>query len=338
MSQSSAIPSHLREPRTREASTPDGYRPAYPSFAAWTSPDVRHVVIAFLGAQGDAGTGDLDAALAAGDGPRHYDRAISVGRVGSPEETVTAAYWTDPLAFERWFDTHRDAWLSPRAGGRWVEAVRPSVRRVETILGSRRRPEGLAVVAGEMSEEVVEHGYWGSMRDRMAASSTEAMDDPLAPETVVDGGRVRIRGRGSVCLIRSGQDWSDTRDDERDTYLGEIEPLLGEGMDFLAGPGGAGAGCLSNRYLTVLDEDGAPTERTYGLGWWQTMADLERWSASHPSHLAIFGAFGRAVRDQGGRSALRLYHEVVVAAPHEQWFEYAGCVPGTGLLAGPEHR
>jgi hypothetical protein len=61
-------------------------------------------------------------------------------------------------------------------------------------------------------------------------------------------------------------------------------------MDFLRDQGD-GVGCFANRYLTLLDEAGRPTEKTYGLGWWRTLADLERWSESHPTHLAIFGAF-----------------------------------------------
>lgn len=329
----SAIPSHLQEQRIRSSGPPPGYRPPYPSFVARQDPAVTHVVIAFLGAQGGAGTAGLDTDLDAADGPGHYDHAVPVAGSERLDESVTAAYWNDPLKFERWFDRCRDRWLSPAEGGRWVEAVRPSVRRLETIVGSRSRPEGVAAVAEGFSDEVVEHGYWGSMRDRMPASASEVFDEPPAPTVDVDRGRRRVRARGPICLIRSGQDWSGTRDEERATYLDRIEPLLRDGMTFLA-ESGSDVGCLSNRYLAVLDEDGTPTERTYGLGWWRTMADLEGWSASHPTHLAIFGAFGRAVRAQGGRSSLRLYHEVAVAAPHEQWFEYANCAPGTGLLAG----
>lgn len=318
----SAIAPHLSGPRLHAAALPEGYRPPYPSFVSRHDPSVRQVVIAFLGAR-DGGTPDV----LGPDAPRHHDRAVTDGPTGG--ETVTAAYWTDPLAFERWFDRHRESWLS--RDGRWVEAIRPSVRRMETIVGSRRHPEGLAAVADGFSGEIREHGYWGSMRDRLPASATEELADAAVPEVVTDGGRVRVRMRGSVCLIRSGQDWSGTHGDERATYLDGIEPLLREGMAFLADEGAA-QGCLSNRYLTLV-QGGERAERTYGLGWWRTLADLERWSATHPTHLAIFRAFGRAVRAQGGRSALRLYHEVAVAGPNDQWFEYAGCAPGTGLLA-----
>lgn len=58
-------------------------------------------------------------------------------------------------------------------------------------------------------------------------------------------------------------------------------------------------------------------------------------SETHPTHLAIFGAFGRLVRAQGARTQLRLYHEVSVATPDEQWFEYVDCHERTGLLRAP---
>ena len=38
----------------------------------------------------------------------------------------------------------------------------------------------------------------------------------------------------------------------------------------------------------------------------------------------------------GPAARLRLYHEVTVAAAEEQFFEYAGCHPGTGMLAAVE--
>ena len=143
---------------------------------------------------------------------------------------------------------------------------------------------------------------------------------------------MRVRPAGSLCLIRSGQDWSDCDPDERRLYLEEVEPNLRAGMDFLRAHG-PDVGCLSNRYLRVLDAAARPTERTYGLSWWRSLADLERWSATHPTHLAIFGAFTRMVRAQGGRTRLRLYHEVSVAEPDEQLFCYVDCDEHTGLLA-----
>ena len=333
MTTESAIPAHLATERTRPARTPDGYEPRSPAFVARPPSEQRQVVMAYLGVQGPDPVAELSpAALTGDDAPRHHDRAAAPGPAGSPGDAVVVAYWDEPERFDRWFAAHRRSWLDG-PGGRWLEVIRPRVDRYETIFGRRSRPEGVAHLAGGWSDQVLEHGYWGSMRDRMPASQADPLDDPGTLETERDGDVVRVRPTGSVCLIRSGQDWTDTAGEERERYRDDIEPRLREGMDFLSGPGGRDAGCWSNRYLTVLDDDGAPAERTFGLGWWRSMADLERWSESHPSHLAIFGSFLKLVGEQGG-TRIRLHHEVSVAHPDECLFEYARCREGTGLLGG----
>ena len=325
----SAIPEHLTVTRTRDARTPEGYAPPSPAFVARPPTGQQLVVMAYLGVQGPSAH-DADPAaalppdaLTGEDAPRHHDRAVA------PGEAIVVAYWDDPDAFDRWLAVHRRPWLDG-PGGRWLEVIRPRVERYETISGRRSRPEGVAHLAQGYSDQVLEHGYWGSMRDRMPASQTEALDGPGPVRTERDGDVVRVRPTGSVCLIRSGQDWSDTGGDERERYLSDIEPRLREGMEFLREQG-TGIGCWSNRYLTVLDDDGAPAERTFGLGWWRSMADLERWSESHPSHLAIFDSFVKLVARQRG-TRIRLYHEVSVAYPDECLFEYARCHDRTGLL------
>ena len=327
----SAIPAQLTVARTRHPRVPDDFRPPYPSFVARHAPSVRQLVMAYLGSQGTSGHEALDSALGGPDGPGHWDRATQV-EDGLPPDIVTAAYWDDPAAFDRWFARYREAWLTGGGGqGRWIEAIRPAVERYETIFGSRRRPEGVAVLAESFSGEIREHGYWGGMRDRMPASQTSPLHAPGELDVERNGARVRVRPRGSLCLIRSGQDLSDADSDERRMYTEEVEPNLRAGMGFLRDEGFA-VGCFANRFLTVLDDAGRPTERTYGLSWWRTLVDLERWSETHPTHLAIFGSFGRLVRAQGARTRLRLYHEVSVASPDEQWFEYEGCRERTGLL------
>jgi aldoxime dehydratase len=126
-------------------------------------------------------------------------------------------------------------------------------------------------------------------------------------------------------LIRSGQDWTDTDGDERRMYLEDVEPVLRAGMEFLRDEGAA-VGCFANRYVTV--EGG---ERSYGMSWWRSLDALERWSESHPTHLAIFGAAMRYLSTLGPAARLRLYHEVSVLPVDGQLFEYVDCRPGTGL-------
>ena len=45
----------------------------------------------------------------------------------------------------------------------------------ETLFSSLGRPEGVAVLAEELSGDIMEHAYWGGMRDRIPASQTSAL-------------------------------------------------------------------------------------------------------------------------------------------------------------------
>jgi len=129
--------------------------------------------------------------------------------------------------------------------------------------------------------------------------------------------------------------WSDTEASERKMYLDDVEPVLREGMDFLRDEG-APIGCYGNRYMRVLDANGRPVEKSYGQSWWRSLAALERWAESHPTHVRIFGAAMKYLSTLGPSAKLRLYHEVTVAAADEQFFEYQGCHSRTGMLAAVE--
>ena len=151
------------------------------------------------------------------------------------------------------------------------------------------------------------------------------------PELRRDGTLVTVRGHEQLCLIRSCQDWSDTEADQRRMYLEDVEPVLRAGMDFLRDDGRA-IGCFANRYAVVETAEGRPTEKSYGMSWWRSLAALERWAESHPTHVAIFGAAMKYLSTLGPAAKLKLYHEVTVARADEQLFEYLGCHDRTGLL------
>jgi aldoxime dehydratase len=296
-------------------------------------------VMAYFGVQHRGDGAAAGAALAAlqqrcgaPGGPGHADTARWTDAAGHANRIVTA-YWDDVSGFERWFADHGAAWSrTPIDGaGTWTEVQRPRVERYETLFSAPDRREGIAVLARDMSGEIMEHAYWGGARDRIAASQTDGMAPQGALRFEREGGFVRVHGHDAMCLIRSGQDWSDTGGDERALYLGDVEPVLREGMDFLRDDGVA-VGCFSNRYVVVEGADGRPTDRSYGLSWWKSLAALERWAESHPTHVAIFGAAMRYLSKLGPAAKLKLYHEVSVVDAAEQQFEYLNCHPGTGLL------
>ena len=207
----------------------------------------------------------------------------------------------------------------------------PSVSDYETLFSSLGRPEGVAALADSFSGDIMEHAYWGGMRDRIPQSQTSEMAPGGTPDLVRDGERLRVKPHDNICLIRSGQDWSDTDAAERKMYLEDVEPVLREGMDFLRDDGRS-IGCFANRYMTVLDADGRPTEKSYGMSWWKSLAALERWSESHPTHVRIFGAAMKYLSSLGPAAKLRLYHEVTVARAADQFFEYRRCHDRTGML------
>ncbi|WP_199435034.1 phenylacetaldoxime dehydratase family protein [Qaidamihabitans albus] len=340
----SAIPRHLSLPRTQPPRAEPGWQPPYPSFVARFKPSVTRVVMAYFGAQYRAGgetvpgavraaRAELAAACAHADGPGRVDHATYVDESGYTT-LLTIGYWTDPERYDRWFGGAHASWLGEQrrgsGAGFFVEAVRPSVSRFETLVSNDRR-EGVAVLADALSGEVAEHAYWGGARDRLPAAQTDPLLPGEPPTVVADAGRQRVRGQRNLCLIRSGQDWTDTDGDERRRYLDDIEPVLRAGLDFLRDDGPA-VGCYANRYLRVVDTEGNPVDKSFGMSWWRSLADLDRWARDHPTHKAIFGEAMRYLSELGSAARLRLYHEVTVAAAEEQHFEYLGCHPATGML------
>jgi aldoxime dehydratase len=338
----SAIPEHLKTARTRHRRVPDDYAPPYPSFVARHKPSVARVVMAYFGVQSrGAPSKAAEQAMAwiascfrQNGGPTHWDRARYIDEAGFIN-VVTVAYWDDRAKFDGWFPAAREGWTGEARAvdgvGTFIEVLYPSVEGYETLFSSLGRPEGVAVLADGMSGEVREHAYWGGMRDRIPLSQVSEMAPSGAARAVRDGARIRVIPHDHLCLIRSGQDWGDTEASERKMYLDDVEPVLRAGMDFLRDDGRA-IGCYANRYMTVVTPEGTPTEKSYGMSWWKSLAALERWAESHPTHVRIFGAAMKYLSTLGPSAKLRLYHEVTVARTDEAFFEYRGCHPQTGML------
>lgn len=347
----SAIPPHLQCPRSLERRVGDDYAPPVPGWTTRAQRPGQTLVMALLGVQasGDgaeraacSGLRQIIASLQANDGPVHHDLTHYVDECGYVN-MIAIAYWPDRAAYERWANQLEiDAWWrAPERltdGLGWFrEIMFPTEERYETLFSSPDRLEGGGVAQGHVSGEIVEHGYWGSMRDRLPLSQADAMP-PSGALTIVEGKprsrqRVRVQGHANLAMIRSGQDWTDTTGDERGLYCNDIEPVLRAGMEFLC-DGGTTVGCYANRYMRHVDATGKPFEKTFGLSYWHSLADLERWAESHPTHVEIFGTFMRVVQALNVQLQLRLYHEVAVLATDQQQYEYVNCHARTGILNG----
>ena len=341
----SAIDKHLKCPRSRNRRIEDDYSPPYPAWVARADGSVKQVVMGYFGVQ-SKGEHNLGAACAAlqqivqgfkfDDGPGHHDFTHYVDANGY-DNMMAIGYWEDLAAFGRWeSDNELSQWWSSEERGRdglgyFREILMPGVERFETLYTQPGYMEGIGVVMGTSSAEIQEHGYWGSMRDRIPLSQTDAMKPSGQLDTAEQAHRVVIQGHENLTIIRSGQDWSETEGKERDLYLNQMEPVLRAGMNFLRDDG-LSVGCYSNRFMQHIDANGRPQEKAVSVSHWRSLADLERWSESHPSHIEIFGTFMRMVQELGGELKWKGYHEVSVLRAEDQRYEYINCHPDTGLM------
>ena len=338
----SSIPPHLRRERRCPRRVADDFAPPYPSYCARFPTSTRSVAMAYIGVQSAGATPEgalerLQNELRAEHGPKYWEPARYVDQRGLTN-WIAIAYWNETSEYQRWIN--RPAWstwwTSAAQGadpcGYFLETLTPAMEHFETLYSSAQHVEGIGRLGTQMSGEVQEHAYWGSARERIPAAQT----DGLAPEGRLsverDGTRVRVKLHDQVCVIRSGQDWSEAQGRERDLYLNTMEPVLRAGMDFLRDTAPAQTGCYSCRYMNVLDERGNPLEKRFGLAWFRSLDQLERWAESHPTHIDIFGTFMSIVGELGGQLATHFWHEVTVARASELTAEYIRCHEDTGLL------
>jgi hypothetical protein len=337
------------ETETKTRARPSDWEPPYPAGSSRFDADVTTVVMGYLGVQA-ADEADLAAPLdrlrgflAAEGGPDHLDQA-RIFDTAQHHNEVLIAYWLDPAHFAAWrtasgFDAWwRDPARAQGAAGLWLECLQVPLERLETIAPiSRKYQYGIARAATNHGEPVREHGYFGSMRDRIPASATDAFapadGGALAPRSLPDsrGRRLVVQAPKNLALIRSGQDWTGCRDAERAMYVDTIHPLLETGMAYLR-DNPVDSGCASCRFMTEVTPDGEARTATFGLAYFLSLGHLEEWASHHPTHLAIFRSFHALMRLTNATNKLKLWHEVSVLGGGGDRFEYVNCHPRTGLL------
>ena len=280
--------------------------------------------------------------FAGDDAPANVESASYLDRNGH-YNLISAAYWTDPARYERWnVKSGFESWWNDPARsrdqvGHFREVLIVPKDRFETIF-SHGSVVGIAKLGGSVIGPIREHNYWGSMRDRMGIAADNDLISsygdslPRLGSTTTMGRRLRLNVPENLAVIRSGQDWTDCVGAELATYDGSVRPALREGMHFLRDHPDE-TGCCEMRFAQQTDDDGSPLKKTFGLGYFLSLAHLERWAATHPSHLAIFSRFGKMVREFGADLKLKLWHEVSVLPATQQTFEYINCHAETGLLA-----
>jgi len=323
---------------------PPNFTPPAPGYTARFDEKIQRVVMAYLGVQYSAGNPgdvqkaltDLNHALANADKPQYWDRAEYTDEAGYIN-VITIAYWSDLNAYQRWQKEFGANWASGKmqyAGcGTFAEILQPDIRNFETIISSPAGGhEGVARLAEKTSGLIFEHAYWGGMRDRLPVSQVSDLKPVGQPKVMRNGDHATVIAHDDICLIRSGQDWTDTDKAQFDMYMTDVEPFLREGMEFLRDDGLL-IKCYTNRFVRCVDPaNGQPIKKTFGMSWWWGLQNLEDWSDSHETHLRIHKAAIAYLTALGANAKLRLYHEVSVVPGKDVTFEYYRCHPQTGML------
>ena len=251
------------------------------------------------------------------------------------------AYWSQSEYQKWWALTPHSGWWDDRQRladgvGYWREIITMPFERFET-LHSTQLPHGIGVMATGMDGPIMEHGYPGSMRDRIPLSDTDTLrnDDGinarLQARTTDSGKRILVTPPVNMCVIRSGQNWSACGSEEKTHYSEKLHPVLLKGMRFLRDHP-IETNCYALRFVDQKDDAWGATEKSFGLGYSVDVHAFENWAKSHPTHLAIFGGFLEMAETFGAEMKLALWHEVTALPEEGCEFEYIGCRPQTGLL------
>ncbi|MCB5186628.1 phenylacetaldoxime dehydratase family protein [Methylobacillus caricis] len=338
----SAIPGHLKIPGLCPMHSRNEKELPYPTYVARFDQSVTQVVICYLGVQAkidDHLDKFTDASHCIEKLLKHHpagywDHAIFFDRNGFTNHLYTL-YWSDVESYNSWTSSSGiKAWWESEERetdglGYFKEVIMPRTTHFETHY-STPEPEALGRLARAMSGEIKEHAYWGSMRDRIPASQTSSLM-PNGYPTLIQDVRQKIVPHENLCVIRSGQNWSDADLEEAKLYIQEMQPSLEKGMEYLHKQG-MEIGCFSNRYAKILNNSGNDSRQSFGLSFWRGLDDLEKWASSHVTHLRIFGAAHAYMNKLGAEAKLRTYHEVAIVSAGEQSYEYINCHPATGML------
>lgn len=287
--------------------------------------------------------------------------ARAAGKAGVPDaaELVTAetdadfitlvfvAYWKDANAFEQWMSSSSLVrWFNGLDAatldfGAWMEIVQAPPDRVETIYSDPRYKFGLANCGGLSLQPMTLNGYFGAARDRLPASAIDPLDGAGSLNTTALqrsglGRRLRAGVGHNTAVIRSGQYWEPASGEQLVDYDTELQPKLARGMQHLVEHADTN-GTMSLRILTSVDATTLEGRReTSVLAYFRSLAQLEKWAASHPTHLDIYKHAIDMNRKYGDQRTVVTWHEVFVLTTSSR-FEYVNCRAGTGLLgASPD--
>lgn len=329
-----------------QRSKPESYKPPYPAYQAHQPSDRPDIVMAMLGVQAADGANGgpllldlLGLCAQAGPGkPLHVEQGWHVDAFGWRND-VLMPYWAtraDQDAFWTRADV-RSLLLAPRMGatGLWAETIcAPNT----SLDGNYARPDVRYGISrySEMKEEQY-HAYMGSMRDRVPdylagnADGAQQQISPVAPAASF-GKVLEITDLPrNLCFIRGAFAWKDASPEEQQVFMDQMWPVYKEGAEYLR-DNPVDSNCISMRMIDEVQlgyDNGVQSEV---LGWFLTLADLERWVREHPRHLAIMRTIMGYMQQFDFKPKLNLGHEVMVLPSGGARMVYNNCHPDTGFL------
>ncbi|EXJ86692.1 hypothetical protein A1O3_03645 [Capronia epimyces CBS 606.96] len=317
--------------------------------------DVEHVYTLYLGVQSHGS--DQKAAHKAEESieqllkqPVNAPASVEVFRVilgnDLPASTVWVAHWTleqDFSAKLKQLDLQQ-IWQASGSGrnliGIWRESFETPLERLQTNYSRQEYSPGLARLPNVTTQAHDYTEYWGAGRDRLAAFSHDLFELPappsvLVPQTCPRGFGQRLVGQNynNMCHIRSGQYWGLCGPEETEAYENGLQQKLVRGMKYLwENP--EETGTIGLRFARSLDTstDRHPLRETSAMGFHRNWADLEKWAARHPSHLAIFSGAMEHNKKFGDARRFMTWQEVSILKAGEASFEYVNCDPRTGVI------
>jgi hypothetical protein len=246
-----SIPVYLQQERSLPPKLPSSeWQPPFPSYSARFPEEIKDLTMAIIGVQHsepNAGAeceqferirSFVETPLAKFH-PCFWEAASVTDNHGCFNE-VAIVYWSSAVDFDKWkSESGFEVWwdeLKPDGQHGWfLESFLPSMDRLETVFSDDVVPEGAAHMRNGISGQIQEHGYWGSMRDRLPLSQIDdVIGERASPDEIATGKlqldtytrRIKVPGRRNLAVIRSGQDWSDTTPHERKKYLETMHPVL----------------------------------------------------------------------------------------------------------------
>jgi Haem-containing dehydratase len=330
-----------------QRSKPDDFQAPYPAYGVKPHTVKSDFTMGLIGIQSVNGvdTAPLETRLIAlikeeaRGRPLHFERAWFDDAQGTRND-VLMPYWSDRESQTAFWDRDdvQDFIEERQTGsiGWWAEYFSCVPTRLDA---SYSVPEPKYGIARYHEPEVEQyHAYMGSMRDRVPDYLSGASDGPVG-QLRRTADRPDSRGRtlriddlpNNLCFIRGGFSWKEALPEEQEIFMRDMMVVYREGAEYLR-DNPEESNCISMRMAEAVQTDFDSGIQSNVLGWFLNLQELERWTRSHPRHLAIMKSIIDYMKRFDFKPKLTLSHEVAVVPEGQVVCYYANCHPETGFL------